>query len=62
MAGRALRSAGCDFLVNNAGVRHQASFVEHALDEWRRTLDVNLTGTFICRQAVVKRMSPAGGC
>jgi gluconate 5-dehydrogenase len=49
-----------DFLVNNAGIRHQASFLEHGLDEWRRTLDVNLTGAFICSQAVIRRMQPGG--
>jgi gluconate 5-dehydrogenase len=49
-----------DFLVNNAGIRHQASFLEHGLDEWRRTLEVNLTGTFICSQAVIRRMRPGG--
>jgi NAD(P)-dependent dehydrogenase (short-subunit alcohol dehydrogenase family) len=48
------------YLVNNAGIRHQASFLEHPLDEWKRTLDVNLTGTFICSQAVIRRMSPGG--
>src|SRR6185436_6745230 len=49
-----------DFLINNAGVRHQASFLDHPLDAWRRTLDVNLTGTFICSQAAVRRMEPGG--
>ena len=49
-----------DFLVNNAGIRHQAAFLEHGLGEWRRTLDVNLTGTFICSQAVIRRMRPGG--
>jgi NAD(P)-dependent dehydrogenase (short-subunit alcohol dehydrogenase family) len=48
------------YLVNNAGIRHQASFLEHPLEEWRRTLDVNLTGTFICSQAAIKRMQPGG--
>jgi gluconate 5-dehydrogenase len=49
-----------DFLVNNAGIRHQAAFLEHGLEEWRRTLDVNLTGSFICSQAVIRRMQPGG--
>src|SRR4051812_10952122 len=48
------------YLVNNAGVRHQASFLDHPLDEWQRTLDVNLTGTFICSQSAVRRMEPGG--
>ena len=49
-----------DFLVNNAGIRHQAAFLDHGLAEWRRTLDVNLTGGFICSQAVIRRMKPGG--
>ena len=49
-----------DFLVNNAGIRHQAAFLDHGLEEWRRTLDVNLTGAFICSQAVIRRMQPGG--
>ena len=49
-----------DFLVNNAGIRHQAAFLDHGLDEWRRTFDVNLTGAFICSQAVIRRMQPGG--
>src|SRR4051812_22835012 len=36
-----------DFLVNNAGVRTEVAFLEQDVDDWRRTLDVNLTGTFL---------------
>jgi gluconate 5-dehydrogenase len=50
-----------DFLVNNAGIRHQAPIAEHAVDVWRRTIDVNLTGTFICTQAAVRLMLERGG-
>jgi gluconate 5-dehydrogenase len=50
-----------DFLVNNAGIRHQAPFDEHAVDVWRRTIDVNLTGSFICSRAAVRVMLAAGG-
>jgi gluconate 5-dehydrogenase len=52
---------GFDFLVNNAGIRHQAPIAEHAVDVWRRTIDVNLTGTFICTQAAVRLMLERGG-
>lgn len=45
-----------DFLVNDAGIRHIAPFAEHPLDAWRRTIDVNLTGTFICSQVAVRLM------
>jgi len=50
-----------DYLVNNAGIRHQEPFVEHSLDVWRRTLEVNVTGTFICSQAAVRVMLEHGG-
>jgi NAD(P)-dependent dehydrogenase (short-subunit alcohol dehydrogenase family) len=50
-----------DFLVNNAGVRHIAPIVEHSLDEFRRTIDINLTGTFICTQLAARLMIARGG-
>jgi NAD(P)-dependent dehydrogenase (short-subunit alcohol dehydrogenase family) len=52
---------GIDFLVNNAGVRHVAPIVEETLDAWRHTLEVNLTGTFICSRAAVAPMLARGG-
>jgi NAD(P)-dependent dehydrogenase (short-subunit alcohol dehydrogenase family) len=50
-----------DFLVNNAGVRSIHPILEHPLDVWRRTLEVDLTGTFICTQAAARVMIPRGG-
>ncbi|HWI74597.1 MAG TPA: SDR family NAD(P)-dependent oxidoreductase [Baekduia sp.] len=50
-----------DFLINNAGIRHTAPFVDHPVDVWRRTIDVNLTGSFICAQAAARLMLAAGG-
>lgn len=52
---------GLDFLVNNAGVRHIAPFEELPVDVWRRTIDVNLTGSFLCSRAAVRVMLGAGG-
>jgi NAD(P)-dependent dehydrogenase (short-subunit alcohol dehydrogenase family) len=49
-----------DFLVNNAGVRHQASIVDHDIETWRRTVDINLTGTFICSRATLRVMLGQG--
>lgn len=54
-AGGALRA-----LINNAGIAVFKPVMETTLDEWRRVLDVNLTGPFICAMAAVQRM-PAGG-
>ncbi len=50
-----------DILVNNAGARIIKSFLDHTEDDWRRMLDVNLTGHFLCCQAVVPHMLAAGG-
>ena len=41
-----------DILVNNAGIAIVKSFQEMSLEEWRRTLDTNLTSLFLCCQAV----------
>jgi NAD(P)-dependent dehydrogenase (short-subunit alcohol dehydrogenase family) len=49
-----------DFLINNAGIRHVAPIAEESVDEWRRTIDVNVNGTFICSQAVIPAMVAAG--
>jgi 2-dehydro-3-deoxy-L-rhamnonate dehydrogenase (NAD+) len=46
-----------DILVNNAGIQGPvADMLDLALADWRRILDVNLTGTFICSQAIVPMM------
>ena len=50
-----------DVLVNNAGSRIIKPFLEHTEEDWRRMLDVNLTGHFLCCQAVIPYMLEAGG-
>lgn len=50
-----------DILVNNAGMAWAAAPEKMALDDWKRVLDVNLTGAFICSQAVGRRMIENGG-
>ena len=49
-----------DVLVNNAGSRCIKSFLEHTEDDWHRMLDINLTGHFLCAQAVVPNMLKNG--
>ena len=50
-----------DILINNAGVEPHASIL--TLDEWdwRRTIDVNLTGPFLCTQSAARVMKDTGG-
>ena len=53
-----------DILVNNAAVPSHARPEDITLDEWRRVLDVNVTGAFLCAQAAGRRMikRDQGGC
>jgi NAD(P)-dependent dehydrogenase (short-subunit alcohol dehydrogenase family) len=48
-------------LVNSAAVGHNRPFLEVAAEEFRRVLDVNLTGSFLVSQAVARLMAEAGG-
>ena len=50
-----------DILVNNAGINGANYKIwETPIDEWRRMMDVNLTGVFLCCRAVVPGMMAAG--
>jgi NAD(P)-dependent dehydrogenase (short-subunit alcohol dehydrogenase family) len=48
-------------LVNNAAVGHYAPVTELTLDDWARTLAVNLIGPFLCIRAALRYVPPAGG-
>ncbi len=45
-----------DILVNNAGICQFKPFLELTVEEWDRTLDINLKGYFLCAQAAAKEM------
>ncbi|HZS86249.1 MAG TPA: SDR family NAD(P)-dependent oxidoreductase [Chloroflexota bacterium] len=49
-----------DILVNNAGAYPDAMVVDMTLDQWRRVLDVNVTGTFLCSQAFARHCLARG--
>ena len=48
-------------LVNNAGSRIVKSFLEHTEEDWRRMLDVNLTGHFLVSKQIVPPILKGGG-
>lgn len=48
-------------LVNNAGIANGNSLEQFELAEWRRVIDINLTGTFLGMQAAIAPMIAAGG-
>ncbi len=52
-----------DIMVSNAGIMDRAPFLEMTEAFWRRVLDVNLTGAFLCGQAAARQMrsQPDGG-
>jgi 3-oxoacyl-[acyl-carrier protein] reductase len=52
---------GLDILVNNAGIGIFAKMAECSVDDWRRVIDVNLSGAFYCSRQAVPRMIQAGG-
>jgi NAD(P)-dependent dehydrogenase (short-subunit alcohol dehydrogenase family) len=45
-----------DVLINNAGVFSVYPSLELPLEEWKRVLDVNLTGVFLCAQEAAREM------
>jgi NAD(P)-dependent dehydrogenase (short-subunit alcohol dehydrogenase family) len=52
---------GLDVLVNNAGIAGPTALVEHITpDDWRRTLDVNITGQFLCVRRAVPLLKQSG--
>jgi NAD(P)-dependent dehydrogenase (short-subunit alcohol dehydrogenase family) len=53
---------GLDALINNAGIPGPTGAVEDiAAADWRRTIDVNLTGQFLCARGAVPLLKAAGG-
>ena len=52
---------GCiDLLVNNAGIEQRHALVDMPLESWRKVIDVNLTGTFLCAREAARGMRDAG--
>jgi NAD(P)-dependent dehydrogenase (short-subunit alcohol dehydrogenase family) len=53
---------GLDVLVNNAGIAGPTGGVEDiAPADWRRTIDICLTGQFLCTHHAVPMLKAAGG-
>jgi NAD(P)-dependent dehydrogenase (short-subunit alcohol dehydrogenase family) len=49
-----------DILVNNAGITADRSVLKMTDDDWRRVLDVNLSGAFYLSQAALRHMLERG--
>ncbi len=61
MFGRMTQELGTvDVLVANAGLQRDAASTQMSLDQWRKVLDVNLTGQFLCAREAAKEFSRRG--
>jgi glucose 1-dehydrogenase len=47
-------------VVNNAGLQRDAALTDMTLADWRRVIDVNLTGQFLCAREAVREFRRRG--
>jgi len=52
---------GLDVLVNNAGVGLFGSVSELSVDDWKKTMETNLYGSFYCSRMALQRFETGGG-
>jgi len=49
-----------DVMVANAGLQRDAAITEMTIEQWRKVLDVNLTGQFLCAREAAKEFLRRG--
>jgi NAD(P)-dependent dehydrogenase (short-subunit alcohol dehydrogenase family) len=52
---------GLDILVNNAGVGYFQNVADMSIEQWQRTIDINLNGAFYCTREALARFRKRGG-
>jgi NAD(P)-dependent dehydrogenase (short-subunit alcohol dehydrogenase family) len=57
----AAEQGGLHILINNAGIEPKAPVLDMSVEDWRRTLDVNLSAAFYTSRAAGRIMRDAGG-
>ena len=55
------RCGRIDILVNNAGITRDQLLMRMKREDWDKVLEVNLTGAFVCTQAVLRPMMKQRG-
>jgi gluconate 5-dehydrogenase len=45
-----------EILVNNAGTASMSPSVDMSLEEWKKVIDINLTGVFLCARTAAREM------
>ena len=46
----------CDILVNNAGISDMGQSQTYTMKRWKKVIDTNITGTFLCCREIGKMM------
>jgi len=54
------RFGGVDIVFANAGMQKDAPYAELSLEDWKRVIDVNLTGQFLVSREAVRRFRGQG--
>ncbi len=54
------RFGAVDIVVANSGMQRDAPSAEMSLADWRRVIDVNLTGQFLCARAAIRQFALQG--
>ncbi|MDX2148069.1 MAG: SDR family oxidoreductase [Planctomycetota bacterium] len=49
-----------DILINNAGLQQDARIEDMTLAQWRKVIDVNLTGQFLCAREAIREFKRRG--
>lgn len=52
---------GIDVLVNNAGIQVVGDSQSTSIDEWQRSIDIDLSGAFYCTKFAVPHLIESGG-
>ena len=55
------RMGGVDILVASAGIGIFQPAGDMEIADWKRTIDINLTGVFLCSRLAIQSMRKAGG-
>ena len=59
-AGALARFGAVDIVVANSGMQRDAPSAEMSLADWRRVIDVNLTGQFLTARAAIRQFAAQG--
>lgn len=51
---------GIDILISNAGISIRSDFVDITYAQWKKVIDINLNGMFLCAREAARRMKEQG--